>query len=98
MKTSHSTVSLDLFDHSTGLDMDFLLVTSVDPLREMAVTEMSSIIGRRGLLLERVDLERWICFLVTTAYNCQYECQKLIESMPRRIEAVYKAKRGYTKY
>ena len=26
------------------------------------------------------------------------ECQKLIESMPRRIEAVLKAKGGYTKY
>ena len=26
------------------------------------------------------------------------ECQKLIESMPRRIEAVIKAKGGYTKY
>ena len=26
------------------------------------------------------------------------ECQKLIESMPRRIEAVFKAKGGYTKY
>lgn len=25
-------------------------------------------------------------------------CQKLIESMPRRVEAVYKAKGGYTKY
>ena len=26
------------------------------------------------------------------------ECQKLIESMPRRIEAVIKAKGDYTKY
>ena len=26
------------------------------------------------------------------------ECQKLIESMPRRIEAVIKAKGEYTKY
>ena len=26
------------------------------------------------------------------------KCQKLIESMPRRIEAVIKAKGGYTKY
>ena len=26
------------------------------------------------------------------------ECQSLIESMPRRIEAVLKAKGGYTKY
>ena len=26
------------------------------------------------------------------------ECQKLIESMPRRIEAVIKAKGGYNKY
>lgn len=26
------------------------------------------------------------------------ECQKLIESMPRRIQAVVKAKGGYTKY
>jgi len=26
------------------------------------------------------------------------ECQKLIESMPRRIEAVIKAKGGHTKY
>ena len=26
------------------------------------------------------------------------ECQKLIESMPRRIQAVLKAKGGYTKY
>ena len=26
------------------------------------------------------------------------ECQKLIKSMPRRIEAVLKAKGGYTKY
>ncbi|KIK72315.1 hypothetical protein PAXRUDRAFT_180909, partial [Paxillus rubicundulus Ve08.2h10] len=26
------------------------------------------------------------------------ECQKLIESMPRRVEAVIKAKGGYTKY
>ena len=26
------------------------------------------------------------------------ECQKLIESMPRRVQAVYKAKGGYTKY
>ena len=26
------------------------------------------------------------------------ECQNLIESMPRRIQAVLKAKRGYTKY
>jgi hypothetical protein len=25
-------------------------------------------------------------------------CQNLIESMPRRVEAVYKAKGGYTKY
>lgn len=25
-------------------------------------------------------------------------CQKLIESMPRRVEAVLKAKGGYTKY
>jgi len=25
-------------------------------------------------------------------------CQKLIESMPRRIEAVIEAKGGYTKY
>ena len=25
-------------------------------------------------------------------------CQELIESMPRRIEAVIKAKGGYTKY
>ena len=26
------------------------------------------------------------------------ECQKLIESMPRRVQAVLKAKGGYTKY
>ena len=26
------------------------------------------------------------------------ECQKLIESMPRRVEAVLRAKGGYTKY
>ena len=26
------------------------------------------------------------------------ECQKLIESMPRRVQAVFKAKGGYTKY
>ena len=26
------------------------------------------------------------------------ECQNLIESLPRRLEAVYKAKRGHTKY
>jgi len=26
------------------------------------------------------------------------ECQKLIESMPRRIQAVIRAKGGYTKY
>ena len=26
------------------------------------------------------------------------QCHKLIESMPRRIEAVIKAKGGYTKY
>ena len=26
------------------------------------------------------------------------ECQKLIESMPRRIQAVLRAKGGYTKY
>ena len=26
------------------------------------------------------------------------ECQKLIESMPRKIEAVLRAKGGYTKY
>lgn len=26
------------------------------------------------------------------------ECQKLIESMPRRIAAVIRAKSGYTKY
>ncbi len=26
------------------------------------------------------------------------ECQKLIESMPRRVEQVIKAKGGYTKY
>jgi hypothetical protein len=26
------------------------------------------------------------------------ECQKLIESMPRRVQAVIKAKGGYTKY
>ena len=26
------------------------------------------------------------------------ECQKLIESMPRRVHAVLKAKGGYTKY
>ena len=26
------------------------------------------------------------------------ECQKLIESMPRRVHAVIKAKGGYTKY
>jgi hypothetical protein len=26
------------------------------------------------------------------------ECQKLIESMPRRLEAVIKAKGGHTKY
>ena len=26
------------------------------------------------------------------------ECQKLIESMPRRVQAVLKAKEGYTKY
>jgi hypothetical protein len=25
-------------------------------------------------------------------------CQNLIESMPRRVRAVYKAKGGYTKY
>jgi len=25
-------------------------------------------------------------------------CQDLIESMPRRVEAVFKAKGGYTKY
>ena len=26
------------------------------------------------------------------------ECQKLIKSMPRRVQAVVKAKEGYTKY
>ncbi|KIK24212.1 hypothetical protein PISMIDRAFT_98857 [Pisolithus microcarpus 441] len=26
------------------------------------------------------------------------ECQKLIESMPKRVQAVLKAKGGYTKY
>ena len=26
------------------------------------------------------------------------ECQNLIESLPRRLEAVYKAKGGHTKY
>ena len=26
------------------------------------------------------------------------ECQKLIESMPRRVQAVLRAKGGYTKY
>ena len=26
------------------------------------------------------------------------ECQKLIESMPRRLAAVFRAKGGYTKY
>jgi hypothetical protein len=26
------------------------------------------------------------------------ECQKLIESMPKRVQAVLKAKEGYTKY
>jgi hypothetical protein len=46
----------------------------------------------RGLeeLWERVQVE-WEKILPET-------CQKLIESMPRRVEAVIKAKGGYTKY
>ena len=41
-------------------------------------------------LVERVT-EVW------TKIDVEY-CQKLIESMPRRIEAVIKSKGGYTKY
>ena len=41
-------------------------------------------------LLERIQM-KWEEIAVE-------ECQKLIESMPRRVQAVLKAKGGYTKY
>ena len=41
-------------------------------------------------LWERVQVE-WERILVE-------ECQKMIESMPRRVKEVLKAKSGYTKY
>ena len=42
--------------------------------------------------------ELWVWVQVEWEAISVQKCQKLIESMPRRIEAVIKAKGGYTKY
>ena len=42
--------------------------------------------------------ELWECVQVEWDGIEAEVCQNLIESMPRRVEAVYKAKGGYTKY
>jgi transposase len=43
-------------------------------------------------------LELWKCIEAEWNKIPAEECQKLIESMPRHIEALYKAKGGYIKY
>ena len=42
--------------------------------------------------------ELWECCQVEWEKILKEVCQNLIESMPRRVQAVIKAKGGYTKY
>ena len=54
--------------------------------------------ARRVFRATKGDLELWEHIQVEWEKIEVGECQKLIESMPRRIEEVIKAKGGHTSY
>ena len=60
---------------------------------------ISGVVSREGLQsMKTLPMESMNCGKGFKWSGPVEECQKLIESMPRRVQAVLKAKGGYTKY